>query len=78
MEELKKCPFCGGIAEAESMDNDAGWSGEGVQCLGCDANVSMPFSRYDHNGDLWSPEEVQKSRNLAREVAIRMWNRRTP
>ena len=76
MQELKKCPFCGSSAEADNMDDDGGFTGEGVTCQGCDVTISVSASIYDYNGDLLPADARKAARKAARETAINIWNRR--
>ena len=57
MSDLLSCPFCGDIASLEKTATDGS-----VWCIGCEAKIVRPHSRYsDHDGLM---------------VAIRVWNTR--
>ena len=61
MTELKKCPFCGGIARVYCDD------GVRVMCIRCGCRTPV---RKD------APEEWIKGLPLAVDVVIAEWNRR--
>lgn len=64
MEELKKCPFCGG--EAETIGNYSARRKEKyratIKCVECDASISR---------------DSEAGINCAEKEAIEAWNRRT-
>lgn len=73
--ELKKCPFCGGIAEAEN-----GITGARIKCLYCGASTEyyedIPMSFAPGGmGNLNDFHVVSKGRYGVNE-AFEAWNRR--
>lgn len=71
-EELKPCPFCGGIAKIKESLSDCKWlsatmrrNAVGIGCVNCCAMfLFRPYSR-------------TLSREKAKENAVKAWNRRT-
>ena len=71
-EELKPCPFCGGIAELHEYSNDFF-----VKCTCCGI-MTREYAKCDFCEKMKCvTSDCSESLDEARERAIKDWNRRT-
>ena len=67
---LKKCPFCGGEAQARTSRDKNGGMGFAVICMACGASGPNYYTRNNYWGDgsMWDDDELKN--------AVDAWNRR--